>query len=165
MNPASITVRPILSGEEKQVSDLILRLFQEFVGHEYSQEGQERFTAYVTPAALRQRSEHDHFMLGAIKDEEIVGAIEIRQARHLSLLFVDQRFQRKGIARRLLEKALTRVHSENPMLACLSVNASRYAVPAYERLGFCTIAAEEIIHGMIFTPMQLVLNEHSMPAV
>jgi GNAT superfamily N-acetyltransferase len=165
MNPASITVRPILSGEEEQVSGLILRLFHEFVAHEYSQEGQERFSTYVTPAALRQRSEHDHFMLVALKGEEVIGAIEIRQSRHLSLLFVDQRFQRKGIARRLLEKALTRVHSENPMLACLSVNASRYAVPAYERLGFRTIAAEEIVHGMISTPMQLALNEHSMSAV
>ncbi len=163
MNPASITVRPMLPGEEEQVSDLILRLFQEFVGHEYSQEGQERFTAYVAPAAMRQRSEHDHFMLVAINDEEVVGVIEIRQARHLSLLFVDQRFQRRGIARELLAQALTRVRSENPTLDCLSVNASRYAVPAYERLGFRTIAAEEIVHGIISTPMQLVLVEHPAP--
>jgi ribosomal protein S18 acetylase RimI-like enzyme len=66
----------------------------------------------------------------------IVGVIEVRQFRHISLLFVDDRFQRQGIARALVRHAVARCLSRRPDLRQITVRSSPYAVPIYERLGF-----------------------------
>ncbi len=152
-----ITYRVIEPGEEKKVSELVLESFGEFIRHEYSQEGIEEFRRYAQPEALEQRSRADHCVLVATLKDRIAGVIEIRQHDHISLLFVDKRLQRKGIAKDLLQKALEVMRTAKPDLERVTVNSSRYGVPFYEKLEFHQTGPERTVNGIAFIPMVLRL--------
>ena len=153
-----ITYRVIEPGEEKKVSELVLESFGEFIRHEYSQQGIDEFRRYAQPEALEQRSRADHSVLVATLKDRIAGVIEIRQHDHISLLFVNKRFQRKGIAKDLLHKALEAMRTAKPDLERVTVNSSRYAVPVYEKLGFHQTGPERTVNGIAFIPMVLRLT-------
>lgn len=152
-----ITYRAIEPGEEKKVSELVLESFEEFIRHEYSQEGIDEFRRYAQPEALALRSRADHCVLVATLTDRIAGVIEIRQHDHISLLFVDRRLQRKGIAKDLLQKALEVMRTAKPDLERVTVNSSRYGVPVYEKLGFHQTGPERTVNGIAFIPMVLRL--------
>jgi len=153
------TYRPLQSGEEAAVCDFVLRVFAEFVAGQYVAAGVREFQAYVQPEALRRRLQADHFVLLAEAAGEIVGAIEVRACDHISLLFVAGRFQRRGIARELLQRALATCRRQRPEVREISVNSSPNAVQAYARLGFRPLGAEQTVNGIRFTPMALALAE------
>lgn len=92
-------------------------------------------------------------MLVAPHETGLVGMIELRRPDHIAMLFVDGRFQRRGIARALVEAALDRLRAERPGLDRLTVHASPNAVPAYRRLGFRPTAGEQSTRGIRFIPM------------
>ena len=152
-----ITYRVIEPGEEKKVSELVLESFGEFIRHEYSQEGIDEFRRYAQPEALEQRSRADHCVLVATLKDRIAGVIEIRQHDHISLLFVERRLQRKGIAKDLLQKALEVMRTAKPDLERVTVSSSCYAVPVYEKLGFHQTGPERTVNGIVFIPMVLRL--------
>lgn len=148
-----IEVREMRPDEAQEVSDLAMRSFDAFVGHEFSEEGVAAYTEYASADALRARQGHDHFTLVARVDGEIAGMIEFRHGEHLSMLFVDAAFHRRGIGRMLYDAALERLRGEAPGLREITVNASRYGVPIYERLGFVVAGEEQTVNGITFVPM------------
>ncbi len=97
-------------------------------------------------------------MLVATLKDRIAGVIEIRQHDHISLLFVNKRLQRKGIAKDLLQKALEVMRTAKPDLERVTVNSSRYGVPVYEKLGFHRTGPERTVNGIAFIPMVLRLS-------
>jgi len=155
----SINLRPMGSGEEVEVSNLVARSFNEFISPDFSDEGIDEFFSYSNPRALRKRSEGSHFVLVAESDGIIAGMIEIREMRHVSMLFVDKAFQRKSLGKELLNAALERIESDGQAPEKLTVHSSRFAVPFYESLGFVQTEEEKIIHGVIHIPMALLLRE------
>jgi GNAT superfamily N-acetyltransferase len=92
--------------------------------------------------------------LVALCNDELVGMIELRGTDHLSMLFVDDRFHRRGIARALLEGAIQRLAGPGAELSNIEVNSSRYAIPIYRRLGFEISGPEQTVNGITFTPMR-----------
>jgi len=155
---ASLFYRLIKSGEESAVCTLVAHVFNEFVAPEYSDEGVEEFLKYVEPNSLLERSQEDHFVLVALLLEEIVGMIEVREYGHISLLFVDKRFQRIGIGKALLQKALEICFSHKPGLSKISVNSSPCAVDVYRKLGFRPQGPRQTVKGICFDPMVLELS-------
>ena len=151
----AIVYRPMNPGEEEAVCGLVARVFGEFVGQGYSEEGRQEFLKYVQPDILLARSAAGHVILLAIVDGENVGMIEMRGPDHVSLLFVEPRHHRRGIARGLLQHVLDLSLHDKPDLREVSVNSSPYAVPAYERLGFRCIGPSEVKNGIEFVPMVL----------
>jgi ribosomal protein S18 acetylase RimI-like enzyme len=143
--------------EVEQVSQLILDSFYEFIAPDYSPEGIELVEDYVDPQELRLRSQFDHLAWVAVNKEKIIGMIELREYHHISLLFVEKYHHHQGVAKILLQQAITAIKENNPSLTQLTVNASRYAVPAYKKLGFCCQESEQIIQGFIYIPMVLQL--------
>ena len=120
--PSPIAYRPMEPADAEAVSQLIADLFTEVIGPEYTDEGRAEFLRHVQPAAI----------------------VELRDNDHVSLLFVDTRHQRHGIARELLERALAVARPAKPGL-----------LPAYERLGFRQTGPERIVNGRVFIPMAL----------
>lgn len=160
---SDVEVREMQPEEAQEVSDLAMRSFEEFVGHELSEEGVAAYTEYADADALWARHGRDHFTLVARVAGDIAGMIELRRNEHLSMLFVDSAFHRRGIARRLYDAALQRLRRDVPTLQRITVNASRYAVPAYERLGFVVTGDEQTINGITFVPMAAQLGEAAEP--
>lgn len=141
-----------------EVSELVARVFDQFVAPEYSPEGVQEFHRYIQPAAFGRRSQSNHFTLIALLQNKAVGMIEMRGHDHISLLFVIPEFQRRGIARELLRQALRICQSNTSYLAEISVNSSSYAVPVYEKLGFCRAGERQVRNGIGFVPMTLKLS-------
>ncbi len=158
-----LTYRLMEPGEETRVSDLVTRVFDEYVAPDYSAEGVREFLRYVDPNLLAQRSRANHFVLLAFASiapvgPALAGIIELRDWNHVSLLFVDRPYLRQGIARGLLQRSLEICRSRQPGLAEITVNSSPYAVPIYVRLGFEPIGAEQIRDGIRFVAMKLTLS-------
>lgn len=87
----------------------------------------------------------------------LVGVVAVRDDSHLYLLFVDDAFHGRGIARSLWETALAAcVEAARPER--ITVNASAFAVPVYRRLGFVQVAPATLEHGVIATPMEYRLG-------
>jgi len=154
-----ILYRPMNPGEEVEVVNLVARSFNEFIAPDFPDEGIEEFFNYANPRSLKKRSDGSHFVLVAEAEGAIAGMIEIREMRHVSMLFVDKAYHRRGIAKELLSAALDRIKSESRPPKKVTVHSSRFAVPFYESLGFVRTEDEKIIHGVIHIPMALVLRK------
>jgi GNAT superfamily N-acetyltransferase len=92
----------------------------------------------------------------ALIDGELAGFIAMRDASHLFHMFVDQRWQRRGVARRLWDASRqAALAAGNPGI--FTVNSSNYALPIYEAWGFVRTAPTQCVKGLYFNPMRLEL--------
>ena len=83
-----------------------------------------------------------------------MGMISLRNNSHISLLFVDKHYHKRGIGRALIVSLSEYVKTEIGQNR-ITVNASPYGVDFYHRLGFRDIEPEKQQDGIIFTPMFL----------
>ena len=152
------TIRQLSEEDVFSASELVWRVFLEFEAPEYSDEGIAEFQSFVEPSFILHRMESGRFCLwGAFEREKVVGVIAINSPLHISLLFVDKQYHRRGIARSLLDTVLNR----ETLVAGhdrITVNSSPYAVNIYQCLGFAPTDTEQTVNGLRFTPMERVLR-------
>lgn len=141
--------------EAYEVCRLVNAVFDQYEAPDYSEEGSAEFRKYNRPEEMIRRSGVDHFVLVAVEGEKIIGMIEIRNNRHISMLFVASDFHGQGIGRQLWKRAFQKSRDANPDVQVFTVNSSPYAVPIYEKLGFCQASPEQIHDGLRFIPMTL----------
>lgn len=153
----SFEYRLMKRGEENEVCDLVLRVFDEFVAPQFSQEGRQEFRSYDDPHLLLLRSRWNHFVLLAVSQKEIAGMIEMRDDGHITLFFVDKRFQGSGVGGELLRRALAICRRRNPEITTVTVNSSPNAVGIYDRLGFRRAGPKLDENKIRFVPMVLDL--------
>ncbi len=151
MNAVLRIYRP---GDEIPVHCLVRRVFDQFIRDDYSEEGQQEFARYINWEAIAARQSQDCQLLLAEQGEALIGVLELRDFRHISMLFVAPEAQRQGIARSLLDRALTLVRRVRPDLAGVTVFSSPFAVPVYRKLGFTPTGPETTVHGIRYTPME-----------
>lgn len=133
------------------------RLFRasalEYIVHESPREGACTFLRENDEAGLRAYVRSGHVYHVAVEGEELAGFIAIRNNDHLFHLFVDRRWHRQGLARRLWDvargAALARGGSGS-----FTVNASSYAVPVYQAFGFERSAPLQCVKGLKVNPMR-----------
>ena len=94
-------------------------------------------------------------MLLAMDGETIVGVAAVRYHNHLSLLFVDQKYQRRGIGKKLLQDVMQHVRDMGERY--VSLQAVSDAVMFYRKQGFRTIRPEEEFSGIRVTYMEKYL--------
>jgi len=149
----------ILSADELvPATDLVRRVFEEYVRPDLDEGGWDKVLEYVDADAAQARVS-DHVTLGAFEGAMLVGVIEIRHLSHVSILVVEGTHFGRGIARQLLERGLSLSRKADPSLERVTVNASRYAMEAYRRMGFVEIGEEMVVDGIRFTPMALEVLE------
>jgi GNAT superfamily N-acetyltransferase len=154
----AVKIRLMRPGEEISVSELIVRTFQRDVAPLYGEQGIREFLSYVTPEAILSRQARKHVMLVATQGEELVGALELREYSHVSLLFVEATRQRKGIGRHLMDEAIQLCKTHHSGIHEITVNASPNAVEAYKRFGFHATGELQVKNGIGFVPMTLPLE-------
>ncbi len=151
-----IEIRRMAKGEEERISQLIEDVFAEHIDPLYPKEGRLAFRKYIRPSAILHRRSPNYIHLVAESsdgDQRLIGVIEIREYRHVSLFFVKTKYQRKGIGRRLLEAACAECRRKK-RTAAITVSSSPNAVPAYQKLGFKAAGVETITNGIRFIPMK-----------
>ena len=160
--PDSISFQEMKPGEEKEISELVASVFMEFVAPGYEQQGVDEFLSFVTPEKLRDRIQSGaSFILTARENKALVGIIEIKDIYHVALLFVDERYHRQGIAKKLFEMALACSCSIKPGLKEITVNSSPYSVHIYQKLGFQLNGPEQAINGIRFIPLLFQIGVRS----
>lgn len=148
--------------EAECVYQLITAVFLDHVAPTCSAQGVAWFFNQVTSSRVTELSKgKDSFVLVAREDGKITGMLAIRNANHISLIFVDSLFQGTGIGRRLVEEAIRICKERNPGINEITVNASPNAETFYERIGFEATDEERSDHGLRFKPMEKRLDSMS----
>lgn len=150
-------IRPLQDRDIPQLARLFRVLALEFIVHESPPEGAATFLRENDAEAIRGYVARGMVYHVAEAGPELAGFIAMRERSHLFHLFVDQRWQRQGIARRLWKVAQARALEGGPLQA-FTVNSSNYALPVYEALGFVRTAPMQCAKGLYFNPMALVLS-------
>ena len=154
---ALVVVRRATAGDWDEAMELAFRVFLKFEAEEYGPEGIKNFAQFLTDEDLKKM-----FMIGeyllfvALVEDKQVGLISLRSGNHISLLFVDEKYHRKGIGTQLV-KYLQDYMLQNTKQQKLTVFASPYGVPFYHRVGFVDIGKETRKDGIIYTPMEFYL--------
>jgi predicted GNAT family N-acyltransferase len=145
--------------KETEASDLVIRIIDELVVHDYLEDGVWAFLKCVQPDPIMRRSRINHFVLTAEMYGQVIGTIEVRDNNHISLFCVEREYRQRGIGRRLLQKALELCVKYNPQISEVSVNSLPSIVNIYERLGFHPEKPEMMASNIPYTPMYLELSK------
>ncbi len=147
-------IKPFSLGQEEELNSLISRVFTEFIGIEYTEQGNKVFSDFVKPEKLRERYKQGNLILTYQVDGAIIGMIEVRDNNHVCLFFVDKNHQHKGIGKKLLKRALEEIKGKTNFL---EVNASPFSEKIYAKLGFTKTGEKTETDGITFIPMNMEL--------
>ncbi len=153
----NITIAPFHDGLELAVSELIRKVYDEFVAPDYSAEGNRFFYDWIEPQKIKERQKSERNILVASVDGKMAGMIEIRDNNRISLLFVDKDYHGRGIAKNLFHAALKQCIQKEPSLSKFYVHASPFSVPVYKRLGFVAVDEMQEQNGLKYLPMEMNL--------
>lgn len=134
------------------VAGLLEVLAREYFLGACSPEQASTFVRENDAAALRRLVGEGYVYHVAEVDGQLAGFIALRGRRHVYHLFVAAQFHRRGVGRRLWEHARA-VAMDAGAEGVFTVNASNYAVPMYETLGFVRAAPMQCKNGLEFNPM------------
>lgn len=141
-----ISTRKLEVKEIPAALELIRRVFDEYEAPDYTEDGAKEFYNSIGDKEWISRL----CFYGAFSGGALMGTIATRsEGSHIALLFVDGKYHRKGIGRRLFQTVL-----ENTPHDKITVNSSPYGTDFYHRLGFCDTDTEQSVNGMRFTPME-----------
>jgi len=136
------------------LSALVRRVFVRFEAPDYPPEGLETFLAYTDPSLLSFAMQGGLLTVGGcFREDRLIGAIAIRDGTHISLLFVEAAWHRRGIGTALVEWAVRRMSDDRRTPFDTTVNASPFARKFYEKAGFHATAEEQEKEGIRFIPM------------
>jgi len=148
------TVRPAYRNEWDDAMALAWRVFMQFEARDYSPEGIESFQDFITDSMLyRMFLMGEYQLFAAYEKERMIGMISLRNQTHISLLFVDARYHRRGIGKQLIQYVGDYVAREEGH-DFITVNAAPYAVGFYHRVGFSDTDVRQYNDGIWYTPMK-----------
>ena len=149
-----IQYRFMKAGEEVEICSLVIRVFNQFVAHQYSEQDKKAFLKYVDPKCLSKRFYEDSFVLVAAIKEKIVGMIELAENSRISLFFVEGHLQKIGIGRELIIKSFEICRRKNPALTEIIVNSSPNALNIYKKLAFSVVKPEKEKYSIRFVAVE-----------
>lgn len=135
----------------EEISDLVKRIYLKYNSKIDSEEGINNILTFMSKENMRLRFyiEGALILVARDKNNKIVGAIELKNFEHISLFFVDDKYFKFGIGKKLFEEVKNILKLEK-----YSVNASDYALEFYKKLGFVQITDSiKIENGAHFYPM------------
>ncbi len=151
-------IRMAYQNEWEDAMALAWKTFLEFEADDYEPEGIKSFEDFITDSTL-----HRMFIMGAyqmfvaLDGPRMAGMITVRGNSHISLLFVDKEYHKRGIGRALMEELCSYLKAELG-IARVTVNASPFGTGFYHRLGFTDLQPEQTASGIRYTPMELFLG-------
>ncbi len=134
----------VTQAEKANAMHLVWEVFVEFEAPDYTGEGVKTFRDFVTDKNQTDSLE----IYGAYETGELAGVIATRnEGSHIALFFVDKRYQRKGVGRKLWEAVLSDSTAET-----ITVHSSPYAAAIYRKLGFTDTDGEQTEQGYVISP-------------
>ncbi|HYQ21878.1 GNAT family N-acetyltransferase [Stenotrophomonas sp.] len=144
------SIRPARPDDLPAISAICIAAFNEAVAASLSAQGVATFMQVASASAFAGRLPGDNHILVAEQDSEIVGVVELKEGRHLAMLFVDPACQGQGIGHALFQAVLPQLRAP-----AMSVRASLNAVPTYQRYGFVIDGEVGEYNGLVYQPLTL----------
>ena len=136
--------------------EMVWRTFLKYEGEEYSEEGVHHFFEFISGDELHEAFlQGEYLLMVALDGERIIGAGTVRDRNHLSLLFVDEAYHRRGVGSSILRKRCAYLEKESGE-RYMSLEASPYAVSFYQKQGFRAVRPDISPGGIRATPMDPV---------
>ncbi len=140
-------IREIKKEEMKEALKLVWEVFLEFESPDYTEEGINEFKKSIDDKEwVKERDFYGYFD----DNNKILGVIATKNLNHIALFFVDGKYHRQGIGKKLYEKVKD-LNKDN----FFTVNSSPYAHEIYKKLGFIDTDKEQCIKGLRFFPMRI----------
>lgn len=127
----TIKIENYQEGEKIEIHQLIKEVYDEFVSIDYSDEGNKFFYDWIESSRITERQKEQINLLVALSESKIIGMIEIRYNKNISLLFVDKQYQGQGIAKRLFYESLKTSIQRDSTLDKFFVHASPFSIPFF----------------------------------
>ena len=147
-----IVIRQAVMADWEETMAMTWKTFLKFEAKDYGLEGVNSFRNFISDPLLRRM-----FLLGtyhmyvATYNEKIVGMVSLRDKNHISLLFVDEAYHKKGIGRKLVE---TIGNFSN-----ITVNAAPYGLAFYKKIGFFSTSPLIINDGIKYISMKKKIGD------
>ncbi|WP_060513391.1 GNAT family N-acetyltransferase [Pseudomonas sp. NBRC 111124] len=142
-------IRKLTHADLPHASALCLDAFTLAVAPSLSAQGAETFAQVACEQAFAARMEGDNLILVCEADGLICGLIELKEGRHVAMLFVAPAWQRRGVGAQLMNEALAHATSE-----VITVRASLSSVAAYLSYGFVLAGDVGEFAGLVYQPME-----------
>jgi len=154
-------IRVASSADAPNISTLLTALAEEFIVGDFPAAGREHLLSeFSTPAMAGRLASAEYRFHLAESRGELLGIVALRGDSHLFALFVSKAWQRRGLARRLWNEARQAAPAD---VERFTVNASRFAVPVYERLGFRSTGPMQEKSGVRYQPMEWLVSRVNSP--
>ncbi len=135
---------------------MIWMTFLKYEGRDYTEEGIRNFFDFITDEDLYiSFLKGEYRLMVALDEEKIIGAGSVRDKNRLSLLFVDEAYQNRGVGSCILRKLCHYLKTEAGE-RFMSLQAAPYAVNFYRKQGFRAVHPEVEFSGIRVTPMEKV---------
>ena len=134
-----VTYRAAYKSEWDICMDLAWRTFLKFDAPDYPQEGIDNFREFVTDEVLKNMFHSGEYQLFvAVCAKKIIGIISLRDRNHISRTLTEYMYSEMG-------------------QTSVTVNASPYAVGFYHKMGFEDTDIQQLVSGILYTPMILYI--------
>lgn len=158
MNDFPYEIRSACQDDWDLAIELAWKTFLKYEGKDYSREGIQSFQEFLSDTVLyRMFSNGDYPMFVACDDDRLIGMITLRSMCHVSLLFVDEDYHRRGVGRSLMKELVEFVQKELNGWR-VTVNSSPYGIGFYHKVGFKDVGPEMEKSGIRYTPMEFLLK-------
>jgi len=160
---AEIEIRAMRTGDVAAASALLARSFHGSLASAWPSAAVQEFERYIGADSLelRLKSHHQHWV--ATAGNGIVGVLELRGERQITLFFVDRSSRGLGIGRKMLDSAEHHVHrSADGHRRALAVHACGPVVPLYVRLGFRPTGERKRGNGLVFVALERKVGQPSL---
>ena len=150
----SLSIQPATVHDAPQITELISGVARYFTLHPQGL-GAEAFLVSMTADASASyiRDDGFHYLVARDPDGGLAGAAALRHDNHLFHLFVSPAWQRQRVATQLWREVMQYAKQQGRGGRPFSVNATPYAVPFYERMGFKVSGDRVETRGIAFIPM------------
>ena len=143
-------IREILKQEMKEALDLVWKVFIEYEAPSYTEKGIKEFKKTIDD---NKWIESRDFYGAFDENGKILGVIATKDITHIALFFVDGKYHKQGIGRKLFNKVKSLNEKD-----FFTVNSSPYAHEIYKHLGFVDTDTEQNVNGLVFYPMKAILK-------
>lgn len=147
-------IRKMTHDDLASANALCLASFTLAVAPSLSAQGVETFAKVAAQQAFAERMMGDNLMLVGVAEGALTGLIELKEGRHVAMLFVAPDWQRRGVGQRLMNAALEHARAD-----VVTVSASLGSVAAYERYGFALAGDVGEFAGLVYQPMEKRLRD------
>ena len=137
-----LKIRLAREDDARAIGVLVRRCTRQDVFPDQTARARAHLMAMMTARAERERIAAGKRYHVAEIGGRLAGVVATRDDSHIFRLFVSRRFRRRGVARALLQRAIADC-LRRARTGRFTLNASKFAIPAYRRLGF--VAAGRLV--------------------